>query len=937
MKRILTAILAIILTISLWSTTAYATNGITDSQVNQVTQNMLNHISHHEYGLLVDWKYRQYPSFINELYSNEYATATMELIDKLIDSGSVLDIEEEKYMEVLINIMAISEHDNASDMAIQNQQDNLKTFQDYAMDIAEMGANAASVMTGNPSVGELGENLSTAISGLNTLAENTDNWIGALSDLETIVQNYEKHKIFLSAIESESEGALKQAATKLQNAMSTAMKIKLDTYTKISNENFENYSEFFFEDIFFKALKNVPEYTADDTFAFFVDGGSFVVGKFSVLSASWDLGKQIGTLIGNIAVGGENLINRVREIKVATDIRRVLSISMMNQSAQFATDYSSNETQKTLYEEVKRYVALSEYMINCDMRGEYCMYSIVANDAGLLSWFNKESAEEAEQWYYDSCEILESIQKKYFESILIYSNDIPSNAVVFNNHFYTIYDFSPIASAETNTWENAFEYCEGVNGYLATITTKEENDFLFEYMKEQGYKNAYFGLTDSSWEGHWEWKNGTALEYTNWASNEPSGIDGANYAKLSTAHPDGTWSDGMFSNSDNNGTAFICEWEGAFSSDNITDIPVRTTSDERDIVLVLDVSGSMAGSPMDETKKASTKFIDTILDEDASIGLVTYDDSASMLSDFSVDKKYLTDAVTNISDGGGTNIESGLAEAKSMLDSSNAKKKIIVLMSDGEPNEGKEGEDLIAYADDIKSDDILIYTLGFFENMSGSKSSAQYLMEQLASDGCHYEVASADDLVFFFEDMADQINGQKYIYVRIACPVDVSVTYNGETLSSAESVLNVRTNFGTLTFEDNENVTSDNEDDRIKVLRLKEGADYDVQIVGTGRGMMDYTIGFMDENGDYSDFRRFEDVKITKRTVIDTVAAVSGESILNIDSDGDGKYDMKLRAEKNGYGQEVTQPVWIYVMLGTTLLIALVLIVFKICQKRKER
>lgn len=938
MKRILTLILAIILTISLWSTTAYATNGITDSQINQVTQNMLNHISHHEYGLLVDGKYRQYPSFINELYSNEYATATMELIDKLIDSGSVLDIEEEKYMEVLINIMAISEHDNASDMAIQNQQDNLKTFQDYAMDIAEMGANAASVMTDNPSVGELGENLSTAISGLNTLVENTDNWIGALSDLETIVQNYEKHKIFLSAIESESEGALKQAATKLQNAMSTAMKIKLDTYTEISNENFENYSEFFFEDIFFKALKNVPEYTADDTFAFFVDGGSFVVGKFSVLSASWDLGKQIGTLIGNIAVGGENLINRVREIKVATDIRRALSISMMNQSAQFATDYSSNETQKTLYEEVKRYVALSEYMINCDMRGEYCMYSIVANDAGLLSWFNKESAEEAEQWYYDSCEILESIQKKYFESILIYSNDIPSNAVVFNNHFYTIYDFSPIASAETNTWENAFEYCEGVNGYLATITTKEENDFLFEYMKEQGYNNAYFGLTDSSWEGHWEWKNGTDLEYTNWGSNEPSGIDGANYAKLSTAHPDGTWSDGMFSNSDNNGTAFICEWEGAFSSDNITDIPVRTTSDERDIVLVLDVSGSMAGSPMDETKKASTKFIDTILDEDASIGLVTYDDSASMLSDFSVDKKYLTDAVTNISDGGGTNIESGLAQAKSMLDSSNAKKKIIVLMSDGEPNEGKGGEDLIAYADDIKSDDILIYTLGFFENMSGSKSSAQYLMEQLASDGCHYEVASADDLVFFFEDMADQINGQKYIYVRIACPVDVSVTYNGETLSSAESTLNVRTDFGTLTFEDNENVTSDNEDDRIKVLRLKEGAGYDVQIIGTGRGMMDYTIGFMDEIGDYNDFRRFEDVKITKRTVIDTVAAVSDESVLNIDENGDGKYDVKLRAEENGYGEEVKTPVWIYVGIagGAVLLVIIVLAVVKVHKNKKK-
>ena len=938
MKRILTLILVIILTFSLTPTVAYATDSVTDSQINQVTQNMLNHMYHHVYRLLLDGKYRQYPSFINELYSNEYATATMELIDKLIDSGSVLDIEEEKYMEVLINIMAISEHDNASDMAIQNQQDNLKTFQDYAMDIAEMGANAASVMTGSPSIGELGENLSTAISGLNTLAENTDNWIGTLSDLETIVQNYEKHKIFLSAIESESEGALKQAATKLQHAMSTAMKIKLDTYTEISNENFENYSEFFLEDIFFKALKNVPEYTADDTFAFFVDGGDFVVGKFSVLNASWDLGKQIGTLIGNVAVGGENLINRVREIKVVTDIRRALSISMMNQAAQFATDYSSNEAQKTLYEEVKQYVALSEYMINCDMRGEYCMYSIVTNDAGLLSWFNKKSAAEAEQWYYDSCEILESIQKKYFESILIYSNDIPSNAVVFNNHFYTIYDFSPIAPAETNTWENAFEYCEGVNGYLATITSKEENDFLFEYMKKQGYDNAYFGLTDSSWEGYWEWKNGADLEYTNWASNEPSGIDGANYAKLSSSHPDGAWSDGVFSSSDNNGTAFICEWEGAFSSNNITDIPIRTTSDERDIVLVLDTSGSMSGTPMEETKKAATKFVNTILEEDASIGIVTYEDSANQLSDFSIDKEYLTGKAANISDGGGTNIESGLAEAKSMLDSSNAKKKIIVLMSDGEPNEGKEGEDLIAYADDIKNDDILIYTLGFFENMSGGKSSAQYLMEQLASDGCHYEVASADDLVFFFEDMADQINGQKYIYVRIACPVDVSVTYNGETLSSAENALNVRTGFGTLTFEDNENATSDDEDDRIKVLRLKEGADYDVQIVGIGLGMMDYTIGFMDENGDYNDFRRFENVKITKQTVIDTVAAVSDESVLNIDENGDGKYDVKLRAEENGYGEEVKTPVWIYVGIagGVVLLVIIVLSVVKVRKSKKK-
>ena len=506
---------------------------------------------------------------------------------------------------------------------------------------------------------------------------------------------------------------------------------------------------------------------------------------------------------------------------------------------------------------------------------------------------------------------------------------IPADAVEFNGHYYYVYDIDTITD-----WNMAQEYCEAQGGYLATITSPEEDAFLYSYTTDAGYSSVMFGLTDQEQTDDWRWVTGEELSYQNWRSGEPNHQGGyEHYGMYYEKNKDGTWNDGSGKT-----CPFLCEWGEYQTSNSQPQEPVRTTSDERDIVLVLDTSGSMSGTPIEETKKAATKFVNTILEEDASIGIVTYEDSANQLSDFSIDKGHLTGKVENISDGGGTNIESGLAEAKSMLDSSNAKKKIIVLMSDGEPNEGKEGEDLIAYADDIKSDDILIYTLGFFENMSGSKSSAQYLMEQLASDGCHYEVASADDLVFFFEDMADQINGQKYIYVRIACPVDVSVTYNGETLSSAESALNVRTDFGTLTFEDNENVTSDNDDDRIKVLRLKEGADYDVQIVGTGRGMMDYTIGFMDENGDYNDFRRFEDVKITKRTVIDTVAAVSDESVLNIDENGDGKYDVKLRAEENGYGEEVKTPVWLYVGIagGAVLLVIIVLAVVKVRKSKKK-
>ena len=521
----------------------------------------------------------------------------------------------------------------------------------------------------------------------------------------------------------------------------------------------------------------------------------------------------------------------------------------------------------------------------------------------------------------------------FYDTSSYVHNQVPSGAVKFNGHYYYVYDVDTVTD-----WNMAQEYCEAQGGYLATITSQEENEFLYNYIHQRGYESAYFGLTDEGSEGTWSWCNGEPLSYVNWADGEPNNENGSeNYGMLYWKYIDGAWNDGDFGHmTDSGGTAFICEW-GEYTTapvDSPIQGPVRTTSDERDIVLVLDVSGSMSGTPIAETQKASTKFVNTILDEDASVGVVTYDNSAYVLSDFSVSKDSLTSVLSDIYSGGGTNIESGLSEARRMLSTSGAKKKIIVLMSDGEPNDGKDGDPLIDYADEIKNDGIIIYTLGFFESLGSYKSSAQILMEDIASDGCHYEVASADDLVFFFEDMADQINGQKYIYIRIACPVDVSVTYNEETLCSDEDGLSLRTDFGTLTFEENEDETDN--DDRIKVLRLKEGADYDVKIVGTGRGIMDYTIGFMDENGDYGDFRRFENIKITKRTKIDTVASISDESVLKIDEDGDGKYDLKLRATENGYGEEVDNSIALYVIAGGSAVLLLLIIILVSKKKHKN-
>ena len=505
----------------------------------------------------------------------------------------------------------------------------------------------------------------------------------------------------------------------------------------------------------------------------------------------------------------------------------------------------------------------------------------------------------------------------------------------FNGHRYYVYNRDNIT-----TWEEAKQYCESKGGYLATITSQEENAYVYSYLRDNfDYESAYFGFTDEEEDGNWEWENNEEVSYTNWHPGEPNGQDeNEKHAMYYYKYLDGSWNDGNFEDDAWNGDgSFICEW-GDYQErmDSPDEERQKMTSGERNIVLVLDASGSMSGDPMMQTRKAAKNFASTILKEDASIGVVAYSENAEKISDFSSDETHLTHTVEDIGSDGGTNMEAGLAEAKAMLDNSNAKKKIIVLMSDGEPNEGKQGEELINYAEQIKNDGILVYTLGFFESMEGSKSAAQYLMEKIASDGCHYEVANADDLVFFFGDVADQINGQKYIYIRIACPVEVSVTYKGESLNSAEEDQTVRTDFGTLTFEDNEDSSYEQENDRIKVLRLKEGADYDVQIVGTDRGKMNYTIGFMDENGDYSDFRYFDDIRVTQRTVIDTVATVSKESILKIDEDGDGKYEKKLRAKENGYGEEVKRSIWVYIAAGAGVVVSVAFCIVIVLDQRKH-
>lgn len=123
---------------------------------------------------------------------------------------------------------------------------------------------------------------------------------------------------------------------------------------------------------------------------------------------------------------------------------------------------------------------------------------------------------------------------------------------------------------------------------------------------------------------------------------------------------------------------------------------VTTTTPGADIVLVLDISGSMGsgfGSDyndcMSEMIAAAKNFVNTMLATGSQnrISLVTFSETASDATDFysASNKGTLVSDINDLREGGGTNTQAALYKARQKLAESKSANKFIVIMSDGTP------------------------------------------------------------------------------------------------------------------------------------------------------------------------------------------------------------------------------------------------------------
>src|ERR1041385_1669105 len=95
-----------------------------------------------------------------------------------------------------------------------------------------------------------------------------------------------------------------------------------------------------------------------------------------------------------------------------------------------------------------------------------------------------------------------------------------------NGHWY-----KAIVNTNGFNWDQASAAAQAEGGYLATITSQAENDFVFSLVNDPKYLTAFngsgpalggFQLAGSAEPaGGWSWVTGEPWSYSNWAPGQP--------------------------------------------------------------------------------------------------------------------------------------------------------------------------------------------------------------------------------------------------------------------------------------------------------------------------------------------------------------------------------------------------------------------------------
>jgi cellulose synthase/poly-beta-1,6-N-acetylglucosamine synthase-like glycosyltransferase/uncharacterized protein YegL len=187
--------------------------------------------------------------------------------------------------------------------------------------------------------------------------------------------------------------------------------------------------------------------------------------------------------------------------------------------------------------------------------------------------------------------------------------------------------------------------------------------------------------------------------------------------------------------------------------------PLPTTDGTTSVVLVIDVSSSMSGSPLARAKEASTLFIDSI-DPSVPISLITFSNTAQVIQEFTTDHDALRQEIEALEVYGATALYDGALLGIETANASSAEDSLVILLSDGAEYGGqsKSTREAALEAANANTDDTLtVITIGL-----GFGIDRSYLNELTqATDGISYEAPTPDELLGIYAKIGADIIKQR--------------------------------------------------------------------------------------------------------------------------------------------------------------------------------
>ena len=173
---------------------------------------------------------------------------------------------------------------------------------------------------------------------------------------------------------------------------------------------------------------------------------------------------------------------------------------------------------------------------------------------------------------------------------------------------------------------------------------------------------------------------------------------------------------------------------------------------ERDVVLVVDRSGSMEGTKFDKLQDAIAVFVDTLeaTPVDEKVGLASYNESATEDIELTNDLESITEGLSRLSIAGRTSISRGMKAGAAIIRrgrNADFTERTLIVMTDGLHNSGPEPRDVALL---LADEHIQIHTITFGDGADQAR------MKEVASigGGRHYHALNAAELMAAYREIA---------------------------------------------------------------------------------------------------------------------------------------------------------------------------------------